>query len=176
LGENQAQKRSVRLTEPIRHGTVPHMDQIASAGNLHSQRPSTMIRAVVTAIGVWMVWIALGVTQISPPWITPAINKSNYRTKLPRPLRITSPVNRRLSALCLVALPFHRDAVTRYGCPIVAGEVATTVDTNSCTPVTPCPSDHRASPLKFPATALASYKLSPPPAPKGISHPATKNR
>jgi hypothetical protein len=23
-----------------------------------------------------------------------------------------------LSALCRVALPFHRDAVTRYGCPI----------------------------------------------------------
>jgi hypothetical protein len=148
------------------------MDQIASAGNLHHRRPSTAIRAVVTAIGVRMVWIALGVTQISPSWITPAINKFDHRTKLPRPLRITSSVNRRLSALCRVALPFHRDAVTRYGCPIVAGEVATTVDMNSCTPVTPCPSDRRVSPLKFPAAALASYKLSPPPAPQGHQPPS----
>jgi hypothetical protein len=36
----------------------------------------------------------------------------------------------RLSALCRVALPFHRVAVTLYGRLIIAGEVATTVDTN----------------------------------------------
>jgi hypothetical protein len=39
--------------------------------------------------------------------------------------------DRRLSALCRVALPFHRVAVTPYSCPIVVGEVATTVDMNS---------------------------------------------
>jgi hypothetical protein len=44
---------------------------------------------------------------------------------------IGSPVNRRFSALCRVALPFHRVAVTPYRCLINAGEVATTVDTNS---------------------------------------------
>jgi hypothetical protein len=38
--------------------------------------------------------------------------------------------DRRLSALCRVALPFHRIAVTLYGRLIVAGEVTTTVDTN----------------------------------------------
>jgi hypothetical protein len=59
--------------------------------------------------------------------------------------QIGLPVNRRLSALCRVALPFHRVAVTPYGRLIVAGEVATTVDTSSCAPVTPCPSDRRAS-------------------------------
>jgi hypothetical protein len=44
---------------------------------------------------------------------------------------IGSPVNRRLSASCHVALPFHHVAVTPYRCLINAGEVATTVDTNS---------------------------------------------
>jgi hypothetical protein len=38
--------------------------------------------------------------------------------------------DRRLSALGHVALPFHRIDVTLYGRLIVAGEVATTVDTN----------------------------------------------
>jgi hypothetical protein len=44
---------------------------------------------------------------------------------------IGSPVNRRLSALCRVALPFHYVAVTPYRCLINGGEVATTEDTNS---------------------------------------------
>jgi hypothetical protein len=39
-------------------------------------------------------------------------------------------VNRRLSALCRVALPFHRVVVTPYRSLINAGEVATTVATN----------------------------------------------
>jgi hypothetical protein len=43
--------------------------------------------------------------------------------------------DRRLSALCHVALPFHRVAVTLYGRLIVAGEVTTTVDTSSRAPV-----------------------------------------
>jgi hypothetical protein len=43
--------------------------------------------------------------------------------------------DRRLSALCRVALPFQRVAVTLYGRLIIAGEVTTTVDTSSCAPV-----------------------------------------
>ena len=83
--------------------------------------------------------------------------------------------DRRRSALCRVALPFHRIAVTLYGRLIVAGEVATMVDTSSRAPVTPCPSDRRASPLKLPAAALASYKLSPRQPRKVITHPAAEN-
>jgi hypothetical protein len=37
----------------------------------------------------------------------------------------------RRTALCRVSDPFHRVAVTPYSCPIIAGELATTVDTNS---------------------------------------------
>jgi hypothetical protein len=40
----------------------------------------------------------------------------------------------RRTALCRVSEPFHRVAMTPYSCPIVAGEVATTVDTNSLRP------------------------------------------
>jgi hypothetical protein len=78
----------------------------------------------------------------------------------------------RLSALCRVALPFHRVAVTLYGRLIVAGEVATTVDTSSHAPVTPCPSDRRASSSKFSATAVEPYKLKPPPALQGHHPPS----
>ena len=48
-----------------------------------------------------------------------------------------------------VALPLHHVAVTLWGRPIVAGEVATTVDTNLCAPVPPYPSDRRAIPVKI---------------------------
>jgi hypothetical protein len=48
---------------------------------------------------------------------------------LPRPLRIASPVNRSLSALCRVALPFHRIATTYPRSPLIAGAVATALDT-----------------------------------------------
>jgi hypothetical protein len=40
----------------------------------------------------------------------------------------------RRTALCRVSEPFHRVAVTPYSCPIVAGELATTVDTKSPRP------------------------------------------
>jgi hypothetical protein len=91
------------------------MDQNASAGNPHRRRPSAAIRVVVTAIGVRMVWIVLRVTQISPPWITPAINKSDHRTKLPRPLLITSPVNRRRSVLRHVSGRFTTSRIVTLG-------------------------------------------------------------
>jgi hypothetical protein len=91
------------------------MDQIASAGNPHHRRPSAVIRAVVAAIGVQMVWIALRVTQISPSLITPAINKFDHRTKLPRPLRITSPVNRRRSVLPRVSGHFTTSRIVTLG-------------------------------------------------------------
>jgi hypothetical protein len=91
------------------------MDQIASARNPHRQRPSVAIRVVVAAIGVRMVWIALRVTQISPSWITPAINKSHHRTKLPRPLRKTSPVNRRRSVLRRVSGHFTTSRIVMLG-------------------------------------------------------------
>ena len=44
--------------------------------------------------------------------------------------QISSPVNHRLPALRRVALPFHRVAVAPYSRQIIAGELATTVDTN----------------------------------------------
>jgi hypothetical protein len=50
---------------------------------------------------------------------------------------------------------FHRDAVTRYGCPIVAGELTTMVDTNSPHP--------RSS--SSPAASMARPNWSPPLAP-----------
>jgi hypothetical protein len=40
----------------------------------------------------------------------------------------------RRTALCRVSESFHHVAITPYSCPIVAGELATTVDTNSPRP------------------------------------------
>jgi hypothetical protein len=60
-----------------------------------------------------------------------------------------------------VALPLHLVAVTLWGSPIVAGELATTEDTHSRAPVPSSTSDRRASFFKFPATVDAFYKLSP---------------
>jgi hypothetical protein len=37
----------------------------------HRRWPATGIRAVVATIGAQMEWIALGVLEISPLWITP---------------------------------------------------------------------------------------------------------
>jgi hypothetical protein len=51
-----------------------------------------------------------------------------------------------------VALPLHHVAVTLWGRPIVAGEVATTLATNSHAPVPSSTFDRRASFFKFPAT------------------------
>ena len=53
--------------------------------------------------------------------------------------------DRRLSALCRVALPFHRVAVTLYSRQIIAGELATTEDTNPL----------RHDPSLFPAASSA---------------------
>ena len=44
--------------------------------------------------------------------------------------QISWPVNHRLPALRRVALPFHRVAVAPYSRQIIAGELATTMDTN----------------------------------------------
>jgi hypothetical protein len=65
---------------------------------------------------------------------------------------IGSPVNHRLPALRRVALPFHRVAVTPSRCLLNAGEVATTVDTNS-------PHSRSSSP---PAAARPSPNSRPP--------------
>jgi hypothetical protein len=69
---------------------------------------------------------------------------------------IGSPVNRHLSALCHVALPFHHVAVTPYRCLINAGEVATTEDTNS---------RHRYSSSSPAASVICSNYSSPLPFP-----------
>jgi hypothetical protein len=58
-----------------------------------------------------------------------------------------------------VALPLHHVAVTLWGRPIVACEVATTLATDSRAPVPSSTSDHRASFSKFSATVDALYKL-----------------
>ena len=58
-----------------------------------------------------------------------------------------------------VALPLHLVAVTLWGSPIVAGELATTEDTHSRAPVPSSTSDRRASFFKFSATVDALYKL-----------------
>jgi hypothetical protein len=58
-----------------------------------------------------------------------------------------------------VALPLHHVAVTLWGRPIVAGEVATMLATDSRAPVPSSTSDRRASFSKFPATVDALYKL-----------------
>jgi hypothetical protein len=54
-----------------------------------------------------------------------------------------------------VALPLHHVAVTLWGRPIVVGEVATTVDTDSRAPVPSSTSDRRASFFKFPVAVDA---------------------
>jgi hypothetical protein len=85
---------------------------------------------------------------------------------------ICSPVNHRSPALCRVSQPRHRIAVTPYRCLINAGEVATTVDTDSRAPVPSSTSDRRASFFKFPATVDALYKLMARAA--ALHHPKTR--
>jgi hypothetical protein len=58
-----------------------------------------------------------------------------------------------------VAPPLHHVTVTLWDRPIVAGEVATTLPTDSRAPVPSSTSDRRASFSKFPATVDALYKL-----------------
>jgi hypothetical protein len=58
-----------------------------------------------------------------------------------------------------VAPPLHHVVVTLWDRPIAAGEVATTLATDSRAPVPSSTSDHRASFSKFPATVDALYKL-----------------
>jgi hypothetical protein len=100
------------------------------------------------------------------------IKNSGHRTVFTAVEPIRTPVNHRFSALRRVSLPFHRVAMTLCGHPIVAGEVATTIATGSCAPITPALSDRHASPLKFLATAVEPYKLKPPPAPQDRHPPS----
>jgi hypothetical protein len=58
-----------------------------------------------------------------------------------------------------VSLSIYRVTVTPYRRPIVAGEVATTLATDSRALVPSSTSDRRASFSKFPATVDALYKL-----------------
>jgi hypothetical protein len=60
-----------------------------------------------------------------------------------------------------MSLSIYRVTVTPYHRPIVAGEVATTLATDSRAPVPSSISDRLASFIKFPATARSFYKLSP---------------
>jgi hypothetical protein len=60
-----------------------------------------------------------------------------------------------------VSLSIYRVTVTPYRRPIVAGEVATTLATDSRALVPSSTFDRRASFVKFPATARSFYKLSP---------------
>jgi hypothetical protein len=53
------------------HGTVLSGGSDCQRSCPHRRWPAAVIRAVVTTIGAWMEWIALGVLEISPPWITP---------------------------------------------------------------------------------------------------------
>jgi hypothetical protein len=71
-------------------------------------------------------------TWRSPPWIKlQSLKKSSHRTVFTAVEPIRTPVNRRLPALCRVALPFHLVIVTPHCCLIDAGEPATAVDTKS---------------------------------------------
>ena len=59
-----------------------------------------------------------------------------------------------------MSLSIYRVTVTPYRRPIVAGEVATTLATDSRAPVPSSTSDRHTSFVKFPATARSFYKLS----------------
>jgi hypothetical protein len=72
------------------------------------------------------------------------LKKSGHRTLFTTVELIRTPVNRRLPALCRVALPFHLVIVTPHRCLIDAGEPATAVDTKP----------RRQSPSSSPAAAL----------------------
>jgi hypothetical protein len=94
-----------------------------------------MIHAIVATISIQMVWIALGVLEISPPWITPVTKQVRPPYQVATAAADNYADDHRCTALCRVSEPFHRVAVTPYSSPIVAGELATTVDTHSRAPV-----------------------------------------
>jgi hypothetical protein len=71
----------------------------------------------------------------------------------------------RLPVLCHVIEHLCCIAVTLYSHLIIAGEVATVVDTSSLHQWAPPSSNRRTSSFQFPATALAPYKLKPLSAP-----------
>jgi hypothetical protein len=68
----------------------------------------------------------------------------------------------RLLTLRHVPWYLHRITVTRCNSPLITGEIATVIGHQSTAPVLLSFSNHRASSLEFPATALAYYKLRPP--------------
>jgi hypothetical protein len=55
---------------------------------------------------------------------------------------------------------------------LIAGAIATALDTKPLRQFSSSSSNRRASPLKFPATAVDPYKLKPPPAPQGHHTPS----
>ena len=79
--------------------------------------------------------------------------------------QISSSVNHRVSVLRRVSESFHRIAMTPYSSPIVAGDFATAVDTNSLRQCFLLPPTAARPSQKFPATACDAYKLKPPQAP-----------
>ena len=80
--------------------------------------------------------------------------------------QISSPGNRRRTALRHVSEYLHRIAVIRFSFPSITRVVAMTVATSSLAPVTfPLSGRHRAI-INSSATAPGIYKLSPPLAPQ----------
>jgi hypothetical protein len=75
-------------------------------------------------------WVALGIKQESPPWITPAINKSGHRTAHAAVEGDRHAGEHRLSTLCHVPEYLHRIAVSLSDSPLIAGMTATVEATN----------------------------------------------
>jgi hypothetical protein len=64
-----------------------------------------------------------------------------------------------------MSLAIYRITVTHPCSPLIAGAIATALDTQPLRQYSSSSCDRRVSPLEFPTTANDPYKLSPPRAP-----------
>jgi hypothetical protein len=142
------------LSGRLRDGTVAEMDEIASATALTAddslRRDSCHRRRDSCLDG----WIAPRGKKIVPP--PRALDTTPMIPTVPPALRleqISSPENRRRTALRHVSEHSRRVVVAPYSRQIIAGELATTEDTK---PLHQCPS--------FPPTAVHYHpNFQPPP-------------
>jgi hypothetical protein len=118
----------VRLTETESHGTVTEEESqvypLAADDPRAAVLAGEMIRPHQCLDNAWG---HINIAAVDKPW---PVNNSGRRTMFTAAESDKYAGDRRLSALCRVALPFHRITVTCSRSPLITGVIATAWDTN----------------------------------------------
>jgi hypothetical protein len=156
----------------VHHGTVTVGDQTASAKKISP--PVTRHRDSCHRRVDSCTWVGDNASVVTPCAGRHSGDSLPYFPSALRLEQISSPVNRRLPAVCHVLEPLHRIAVNPCASSWLVGVTATVDATDSRAPEPFLSSGRRASSSKFPATAIEPYKLKTPPAPQGHHPPSLR--